>query len=98
MPIRAAHVLGCASWRGCSANRNAGYTCILLVTVLTSMNDSDVRATYKENSVRELIDKRVKRAMLLGCDGVIASGLEASRIKQAAARRNKPNFLVVTPG
>jgi orotidine-5'-phosphate decarboxylase len=71
---------------------------VLLVTVLTSMNDEDVRRVYRAESVVQLVDERVRRAIHLGCDGVIASGREAEMIRRIASEERKPDLLLVTPG
>jgi len=71
---------------------------VLLVTVLTSLNDADVRRVYRANSVAQLVDERVRRAIRLGCDGVISSGHEAEMIRAIAVEEGMPNLLIVTPG
>jgi orotidine-5'-phosphate decarboxylase len=45
-------------------------------------------------SVEDLVLKRARAALESGCDGVIASGLEAPKIKAAFGER----LLVVVPG
>jgi orotidine-5'-phosphate decarboxylase len=49
---------------------------------------------YTSHSVEDLVLFRARKALEAGCDGVIASGLEASRIKEVTGRK----LLVVTPG
>ena len=51
---------------------------ILAVTVLTSLDRNDLRELGFECEPRDLVLSRAKRALALGCDGVISSGLEAS--------------------
>ena len=68
---------------------------LFTVTVLTSMDASDIAEMgYDQHTVEELVMFRARKALEAGCDGVIASGLEARKIKEISA--NKP-FLVVTP-
>jgi orotidine-5'-phosphate decarboxylase len=68
---------------------------LFAVTVLTSMDASDIAEMgYSNHSVEELVIFRAKKALEAGCDGVIASGLEAERIKEVSGN----NLLVVTPG
>ena len=67
---------------------------ILAVTVLTSMDASDLAETGINCSVEELVLRRAKRALESGCHGVIASGLEARKIREMAGDR----LLIVTPG
>src|SRR2546426_401832 len=42
----------------------------------------------------DLVLSRARRALALGCDGVISSGLEAPKLRQDLG----PGFLVVVPG
>lgn len=71
---------------------------ILMVTVLTSLGDEDVRKIYKMDSVEKLMKARLDRALDLGVDGVIASGQEADKIREIANKKKRSNFLIVTPG
>ncbi len=67
---------------------------ILAVTVLTSLDRKDLDDLGFKCDVEALVLSRARRAMQLGCDGVISSGLEAK-----ALRGNlDSNFLIVTPG
>lgn len=67
---------------------------ILAVTVLTSLDDRDVAEVGAAESVDRLVVRRAQLAMEAGCDGVVASPMEA-----AALRRGAPDdFLIVTPG
>jgi len=68
------------------------------VTVLTSLDDSDLKQIGYNTPISNLALIRAKRAMRCGCDGVIASGLEAKNIKNAAKEQNCTPFLVITPG
>lgn len=68
---------------------------LFTVTVLTSMDASDIAEMgYTNHSVEELVLFRAQKALDAGCDGVIASGLEAQEIKKLSG----DNLLVVTPG
>ena len=68
---------------------------LFMVTVLTSMDAADIAEMgYTNHSVEELVLFRAQKALNAGCDGVIASGLEAQKIKELSANR----LLVVTPG
>jgi orotidine-5'-phosphate decarboxylase len=71
---------------------------VLMVTVLTSLDDDDVKTTYRLDSVEALCAQRASRAIRLGCDGVIASGREAGRIRAMALAQGRDDFLIVTPG
>ena len=67
---------------------------ILAVTVLTSFDESDMREMGFTGAVEDLVYHRAKKALSLGCDGVISSGLEARRLRSDLGDR----LLIVTPG
>lgn len=67
---------------------------LLAVTVLTSFGEEDLRAMGMTQSVEDLVYFRAKRALDLGCDGVVSSGLEAGRLRQGLGEK----LLIVTPG
>jgi len=45
-------------------------------------------------NLADLVYRRARRALALGCDGVVSSGLEVPRLRSELGDR----FLVVTPG
>lgn len=67
---------------------------ILAVTVLTSLDRNDLKDLGFDCDVEQLVLSRAKRALKLGCDGVISSGLEAKKLRDSL----NENFLIVTPG
>lgn len=67
---------------------------ILAVTVLTSLDDSDLRAMGYRATVGELVLERATRARDLGCPGVVCSGLEAGRLREELGEE----IVLVTPG
>ena len=67
---------------------------VLAVTVLTSTSQSDLAEQGYAGKLEELVLARAAAAAELGCDGVIASGLEVAGIKA----RFGPTLLAVTPG
>jgi len=67
---------------------------ILSVTVLTSFDEEDMREMGFSGTIEDWVFVRAKRALSLGCDGIISSGLEVPRLRDAFG----DNFLVVTPG
>lgn len=67
---------------------------VLAVTVLTSLDRADLRDLGFEVDVETLVLSRARRALEIGCDGVISSGREA----EALRARLGGNFLVVCPG
>lgn len=67
---------------------------LLAVTVLTSFGEEDMRAMGMTRSVADLVYYRAKRALELGCDGVVSSGLEAEKLRRGLGEK----LLIVTPG
>ncbi|MGZ8363595.1 MAG: orotidine-5'-phosphate decarboxylase [Caulobacteraceae bacterium] len=67
---------------------------VLGVTVLTSLSDQDVVDLGYAMASAELVDWRVRQALEAGIAGVVASPLEAARVRKRAGA----DFLVVTPG
>lgn len=67
---------------------------ILAVTVLTSMGPDELREMGYAGTMEELVLARARSALECGCDGVIASGVEAPVLKAEFGDR----LLVVTPG
>jgi orotidine-5'-phosphate decarboxylase len=67
---------------------------ILAVTVLTSLDQADLDALGFHCNVEQLVLSRAKRALELGCDGVISSGLEAAQLRESLGDR----LLIVSPG
>ncbi|MBI4728686.1 MAG: orotidine-5'-phosphate decarboxylase [Acidobacteria bacterium] len=68
---------------------------ILAVTVLTHLDDSDLREMGFAISVDELTRRRAKKALDIGCDGLIASGLQVPLLRSEFAEENP---LIVCPG
>lgn len=77
-----------------AAAQEKGSLKILAVTVLTSFDQRDLDEMGATKSTEELVLARARGAAESGCDGVIASGLEAARLKAEFGER----LLVVTPG
>ena len=77
-----------------AAVRVKGDLKILAVTVLTSLDEGDLRDLGFQCNVEELVLSRARRAMAAGADGVISSGLEAKKLRGDLGA----NFLVVSPG
>jgi orotidine-5'-phosphate decarboxylase len=77
-----------------AAAREKGAMRILAVTVLTSFDQRDLEEMGATKSVAELVLARARGAVDSGCDGVIASGMEAQKLKA----QFKDRLLVVTPG
>jgi orotidine-5'-phosphate decarboxylase len=77
-----------------AAAESKGEVKILGVTVLTSLDQGDLLDLGFQCSPEELVLSRARRALAIGCDGVVASGLEAPRIRRELGSR----LYVVVPG
>jgi orotidine-5'-phosphate decarboxylase len=77
-----------------AAAREKGALKILAVTVLTSFDQRDLAEMGATKTLDELVLARARGAAETGCDGVIASGMEAAKLKAEFRDR----LLVVTPG
>lgn len=73
-------------------------TRILAVTVMTSLSDQDLIEIGYSTRAADLVEARVRQALDYGVDGVVASPLEAARVRQIATEAGRPDFLIVTPG
>ncbi len=67
---------------------------LLAVTVLTSFDRQDIEDLGYPCDVSNLVDLRVRRAMEAGVEGIVASPLDAARIRRLAG----PGAILVTPG
>ncbi|WP_295964664.1 orotidine-5'-phosphate decarboxylase [uncultured Bartonella sp.] len=68
--------------------------CLLGVTVLTSMDDADLKAAGYSNDAKTLVLKRAKDARLAGMGGIVASAAEAQALRNVIG----PDMALVTPG
>ena len=68
--------------------------CLLGVTVLTSMDDSDLTAAGYSKSATEIVSQRATDARHAGMGGVVCSAVEAGRVRNIVG----PDMAVVTPG
>jgi orotidine-5'-phosphate decarboxylase len=66
---------------------------ILAVTVLTSLDQGDLNDLGFACDVEKLVLSRAKRALQLGCHGVISSGLEVPKLREHLGDK----FLIVSP-
>jgi orotidine-5'-phosphate decarboxylase len=67
---------------------------ILAVTALTSLDQGDLDDLGFQCDARTLVLSRAKRALALGCDGVVSSGLEVSALREYT----DPRLIAVCPG
>lgn len=77
-----------------AATKDKGEMKVLAVTMLTSLDEGDVRDLGFQVDVKDIVLSRAKRALQLGCDGVISSGLEVAELREHLGDK----FIVVTPG
>lgn len=73
------------------ASDNVG---VLAVTVLTSVDEAAFASLGHQGNISDLVLQRAVSAFNLGCAGVIASGQEASVIRQNTNKQ----FHIITPG
>ncbi len=78
------------------ACESKGKTKIVGVTVLTNLDENDLRQMGfdPQFSIEELVAKKTEMALKAGLDGVVASALEAKNLRQKFGKE----FLIVTPG
>ncbi|MBA7695004.1 Orotidine 5'-phosphate decarboxylase [subsurface metagenome] len=67
---------------------------ILAVTVLTSFDETDMKEMGFTGTIEDLVLIRSRKAINLGCDGVVSSGKEAFALREKFGS----NFIIVTPG
>lgn len=78
-----------------AARAAAGSSLIILgVTVLTSMDDADVKEAGYERDAAGLVALRAQQAQEAGIGGVVASPHEAEMVRTIVG----PRFAIVTPG
>ena len=67
---------------------------LIAVTVLTSLDDADMRATGIQDGTAQQAQRLARLTAAHGLDGVVCSALEASSLRSALGR----GFKLVTPG
>ncbi len=67
---------------------------VLAVTALTSLDQGDLEDLGFQCDIRTLVLSRAKRALALGCDGVVSSGLEVAALREFT----DPRLITVCPG
>lgn len=67
---------------------------LLAVTLLTSFDRQDIEDLGYPCEATDLVDLRVRKAMAAGMQGIVASPLDAARVRRLAGAR----ALLVTPG
>ena len=77
-----------------AACANKGGVKVLAVTVLTSLDRGDLDDLGFACDPARLVLSRARRALEIGCDGVVSSGLEVPALRENLDHR----LVVVTPG
>jgi len=77
-----------------AAAKQKGDMQILAVTMLTSLDQGDVEDLGFQVDIEKIVLSRAKRALDIGCDGVISSGLEVPALRNKLGAK----LIVVTPG
>lgn len=75
------------------AHGGAGSTCVLGVTVLTSMGEAQAQALGWSGGVEGTVDRLAATALAGGAGGLVCSGHEAGRLRAA-----HPGAVLVVPG
>lgn len=80
--------------RAAAAGKTGTGLKILAVTVLTNLDAGDLAEQGIAATPEDLVLRRAKLAREAGCDGIVASGQEAQRVRAAVG----PAMAIVTPG
>lgn len=86
-----------ATVRAAKAGRRGEKPALLMVTLLSSMDGSDLGTPGAGPAldVSTIVRQRAKRALDAGCEGLVASGQSVRELREAFPNRA---FLIVTPG
>lgn len=78
------------------AAQNKGRMQVIAVTVLTNLDQKDLREMGFDPSIslEELVLKKAALTLKSGLDGVVASGVEAKNLRQNLGK----DFLIISPG
>lgn len=77
-----------------AAVQDKGDLKVLAVTALTSLDRGDLDDLGFQCDVQQLVLSRAKRALTIGCDGIVSSGLEVPMLRTNLDHK----LLVITPG
>jgi len=83
-----------AVMRAAVEGRDTSNLQLLAVTLLTSFDRQDIEDLGYPCEVTDLVDLRVRKAMAAGVQGIVASPLDAARVRRLAGA----GALLVTPG
>ena len=88
------HAVPVGHARGRRRRSRASNLQLLGVTVLTSFGPEDMDDLGYQGTIAELVERRAKKAMEPGIDGIVASPLEAAAVRRITG----PDAVLVTPG
>lgn len=88
------HGIDTKTLKAAAAGRSGTDLRLLAVTVLTSLGEDDLIEQGLSRSAEEIVAHRAKLARDAGIDGIVASALEAARVREVVG----PDVVVVTPG
>jgi orotidine-5'-phosphate decarboxylase len=74
--------------------QNGGRTCLLAVTILTSMDSAALEQLNLKGGPAEMVLHLARLAKNAGCDGVVCSAQESASLRAECGR----DFLLLTPG
>ena len=77
-----------------AAAENKGNLKVLAVTALTSLDRGDLDDLGFQCDIKALVLSRAKRALEIGCDGIVSSGLEVGMLRGELDHK----LFVITPG
>ena len=77
-----------------AVDRHTRCPLLIAVTVLTSLNDAELRQVGVEKPLAEQVLSLARLSAACGLDGVVCSAQEASRLKKDLGK----DFILVTPG
>ncbi len=83
-----------AIMQAAAEGRGDSETKLLAVTVLTSLDEDDLRDLGYPVPVADLIELRVRKALESKMDGIVCSPLDLNRVRQVGG----PDLITVTPG
>jgi orotidine-5'-phosphate decarboxylase len=87
------HAVG-SVMRAAVAARQGSSLQLLGVTVLTSFGPEDMEDLGYQGTIADLVERRARKAIDVGVDGVVASPLEAAAVRRIIGR----GAILVTPG
>ncbi len=77
-----------------AAAAKSGDLKVLAVTALTSLDQADINDLGFACNIEDLVLSRARRSLEAGCDGVVSSGLEVTRLRAECGNK----LVAVTPG